>query len=181
MLELARKCAAWYAGENSRHESLIDPETGGCRDGITSTGLNQNQGAECIVGYVIAGLALMKYATAEMAKLVEMDRPWGYYTVMGSGPGFQVKKIVVNPGQVLSLQLHYHRSEHWIVIGGTAKVTIGEIESIVHEAESVFIPQTMKHRIENPGRLPLEIIEVQNGNYLGEDDIVRYEDKYGRA
>ena len=181
MLELARKCVSWYAGENSRHESLIDPETGGCRDGITSSGLNQNQGAECIVGYAIAGLALMKVATAGVETLVEVDRPWGYYTVMGSGPGFQIKKIVVNPGQVLSLQLHYHRSEHWIVIGGTAKVTIGETESIVHETESVFIPQTMKHRIENPGRLPLEIIEVQNGNYLGEDDIVRYEDKYGRA
>lgn len=181
MLELARKCVSWYAGENSRQESLIDPETGGCRDGVTPNGLNQNQGAESIVGYAIAGLALMKYTTAGMEKLVEVDRPWGYYTVMGSGPGFQIKKIVVNPGQVLSLQMHYHRSEHWIVINGTAKVTIGEIESIVHENEGVFIPQTMKHRIENPGRLPLEIIEVQNGTYLGEDDIVRFEDKYGRA
>ncbi len=92
-----------------------------------------------------------------------------------------MKKIVVNPGQILSLQMHYHRSEHWIVIGGTAKVTIGGTESMVHENEGVFVAQTTKHRIENPGRLPLEIIEVQNGSYLGEDDIVRFEDKYGRV
>jgi mannose-1-phosphate guanylyltransferase / mannose-6-phosphate isomerase len=108
-------------------------------------------------------------------------RPWGLYTVLGSGPGYKMKKIVVNPGQVLSLQMHYHRSEHWIVIGGTAKVIIGETESMVHENEGVFVAQTTKHRIENPGRLPLEIIEVQNGSYLGEDDIVRFEDKYGRV
>lgn len=108
-------------------------------------------------------------------------RPWGLYTVLGSGPGYKMKKIVVHPGQVLSLQMHYHRSEHWIVIGGTAKVTIGDTESMVHENEGVFVAQTTKHRIENPGRLPLEIIEVQNGSYLGEDDIVRFEDKYGRV
>ena len=108
-------------------------------------------------------------------------RPWGLYTVLGSGAGYKMKKIVVNPGQILSLQMHYHRSEHWIVINGTAKVTIGTIESMVHENEGVFVPQTTKHRIENPGRLPLEIIEVQNGSYLGEDDIVRFEDQYGRV
>ena len=108
-------------------------------------------------------------------------RPWGLYTVLCSGQGYKMKKIVVNPGQVLSLQMHYHRSEHWIVIGGTAKVTIGEIEQMVHENESVFVPQTTKHRMENPGKLLLEIIEVQNGSYLGEDDIVRFEDIYGRV
>ena len=107
-------------------------------------------------------------------------RPWGRYTVLCSGPGYKMKKIVVNPGQVLSLQMHYHRSEHWIVIGGTAKVTIGETEQMVHENESVFVPQTANHRLGNPGRLPLEIFEVQNGSYLGEDDIVRFEDIYGR-
>jgi len=108
-------------------------------------------------------------------------RPWGLYTVLCSGQGYKMKKIVVNPGQVLSLQMHYHRSEHWIVIGGTAKVTIGETEQMVHENESVFVPQTTKHRLENPGKLLLEIIEVQNGSYLGEDDIVRFEDMYGRV
>jgi len=108
-------------------------------------------------------------------------RPWGLYTVLSSGQGYKIKKIVVNPGQVLSLQMHHHRSEHWIVIGGMAKVTIGETEHMVHENESVFVPQKAKHRLENPGKLPLEVIEVQNGNYLGEDDIVRFEDIYGRV
>lgn len=108
-------------------------------------------------------------------------RPWGFYTVLCSGQGYKMKKIVVNPGQLLSLQLHYHRSEHWIVIGGTARVTIGETVQMVHENESVFVPQSTMHRMENPGRLPLEIIEVQNGSYLGEDDIVRFEDMYDRV
>mgnify|MGYP001268947047 CR=1 FL=1 len=108
-------------------------------------------------------------------------RPWGYYTVLVSGPGYKMKKIVVNPGGILSLQMHYHRSEHWVVIGGTAKVTIGDVQQMVHENGSVFVPQTTKHRLENPGKLPLQIIEVQNGSYLGEDDIVRFSDQYGRV
>ncbi len=108
-------------------------------------------------------------------------RPWGCYTVLGEGPGYKLKKITVTPGQTLSLQLHHHRSEHWIVIGGTAKVTIGEQEQIVQENESVFVPVATKHRLNNPGKIPLEIIEVQNGKYLGEDDIVRFDDIYGRA
>ena len=125
--------------------------------------------------------ALKASGRAEADVHTTVYRPWGHYTVLGSGQGYKMKKIVVNPGQVLSLQMHYHRSEHWIVIGGTAKVTIGETESMVHENEGVFVPQTTKHRLENPGRLPLEIIEVQNGSYLGEDDIVRFDDKYGRV
>lgn len=108
-------------------------------------------------------------------------RPWGSYTVLGEGPGYKLKKIAVNPGQQLSLQLHYHRSEHWIVIAGTARIVIGEQEQMVHENESVFVPASTKHRLENPGRVPLEIIEVQNGKYLEEDDIVRFEDNYGRV
>jgi mannose-1-phosphate guanylyltransferase/mannose-6-phosphate isomerase len=107
-------------------------------------------------------------------------RPWGQYSLLSGGRGYQMKKISVDPGQILSLQMHYHRSEHWIVVGGTAKVTIGETEQMVHENESVFIPQTTKHRLENPGKLLLEIIELQNGRYLGEDDIIRFEDVYGR-
>ncbi len=109
-----------------------------------------------------------------------MFRPWGSYTVLGEGPGYKLKKILVNPGQRLSLQLHYHRSEHWIVIAGTARVTIGEQQQVVHENQSVFVPQTTKHCLENPGLIPLAIIEVQNGRYLGEDDIIRFEDMYGR-
>jgi mannose-1-phosphate guanylyltransferase / mannose-6-phosphate isomerase len=109
-----------------------------------------------------------------------MYRPWGSYTVLGEGPSYKMKKIVVESGQRLSLQMHYHRSEHWIVINGTAKVTIGDQEQMVHENESVFIPKSTKHRLENPGKLTLEIIEIQNGAYLEEDDIVRFDDIYGR-
>ena len=116
----------------------------------------------------------------EVDEHTTMYRPWGSYTVLGEGRGYKLKKIVVNPGHRLSLQLHYHRSEHWIVIGGTAKVTIANQEQMVHENEGVFVPPSTKHRLENPGKLPLEIIEVQNGSYLKEDDIVRFEDEYGR-
>jgi len=110
-----------------------------------------------------------------------MYRPWGSYTVLGEGPGYKMKKIMVSPGHQLSLQLHYHRSEHWVVIDGTAKVTIGKHEQIVHINESVYIPPSTKHRLVNPGKLPLEIIEVQNCSYFGEDDIVRLDDVYGRT
>lgn len=108
-------------------------------------------------------------------------RPWGHYTVLGEGPGYKIKRIVVNPGQVLSLQMHHHRSEHWVVASGTALVTIGDREQMVCDDESVFVPQTVKHRLANPGKIPLVLIEVQSGRYLGEDDIVRFEDAYGRA
>ena len=94
---------------------------------------------------------------------------------MGGGPGYKMKQVRVNPGQGLSLQMHYHRTEHWIVTGGTAQVTLGDEVKMVHENESVFIPMSTKHRLENPGRIPLEIIEVQNGKYLEEDDIVRFD------
>lgn len=116
----------------------------------------------------------------EVDEHTTMYRPWGYYTVLGEGPSYKMKKIVVQPGQQLSLQMHYHRSEHWIVTSGTAKVVIGEKDMFVQENESVFIPVATKHRLENPGRIPLAIIEVQNGKYLEEDDIVRFEDVYGR-
>lgn len=116
----------------------------------------------------------------EVDEHTTMYRPWGSYTVLGEGTGYKMKKIMVTPGHQLSLQLHYHRSEHWIVISGTAKVTIGEQEQMVHVNEGVYIPPSTKHRLENPGRIPLEIIEVQNGSYLEEDDIVRFDDVYGR-
>ncbi|MBP2628349.1 MAG: mannose-phosphate guanylyltransferase/mannose-6-phosphate isomerase [Firmicutes bacterium] len=124
---------------------------------------------------------LKKCGRREADEHTTMYRPWGSYTVLGEGPGYKMKKITVTPGQTLSLQMHYHRSEHWIVTGGTAKVTLGEEVKIVHENESVFIPMSTKHRLENPGRMPLEIIEVQNGKYLEEDDIVRFDDVYGRV
>ncbi len=107
-------------------------------------------------------------------------RPWGSYEGIDAETRFQVKRITVNPGASLSLQKHYHRSEHWIVVKGTAQVTKGDETFILTENQSTYIPLGIKHRLENPGKLPLEIIEVQSGSYLGEDDIVRYEDAYGR-
>jgi len=107
-------------------------------------------------------------------------RPWGWYDSVDAGARFQVKRIVVKPGGTLSLQMHHHRAEHWIVVSGTAKVTRGETSYLLSENESTFIPLGTTHRLENPGRVDLEMIEVQSGSYLGEDDIVRFEDVYGR-
>ena len=107
-------------------------------------------------------------------------RPWGHYQGIDAGPHYQAKRITVNPGAAISLQLHHHRSEHWIVVSGTAKVTRGEDEFILSENESTYIPLGQKHRLENIGKIPLKLIEVQTGSYLGEDDIVRFEDIYGR-
>jgi mannose-1-phosphate guanylyltransferase/mannose-6-phosphate isomerase len=108
-------------------------------------------------------------------------RPWGSYDGIESGERFQVKRIVVDPGAALSLQMHYHRAEHWIVVRGTARVTRGEETFLLTENESTYISPGTRHRLENPGKVPLELIEVQSGAYLGEDDIVRFDDDYGRA
>ncbi len=108
-------------------------------------------------------------------------RPWGSYTVLQEGLGFKIKKITVSPGERLSSQMHFHRNEHWIVVKGTAKILIGDQEVYIHENESTYISKTVIHRLENPGIIPLEIIEIQTGMYLEEDDIVRFDDAYGRA
>jgi mannose-1-phosphate guanylyltransferase/mannose-6-phosphate isomerase len=108
-------------------------------------------------------------------------RPWGYYEGIDAGERFQVKRITVKPGEKLSLQMHHHRAEHWIVVSGTARVTCGEKSILLAENESTYIPLGTTHRLENPGKLPLHLIEVQSGSYLGEDDIVRFEDIYQRA
>ena len=111
----------------------------------------------------------------------KVHRPWGSYDGIESGERFQVKRIVVDPGASLSLQMHYHRAEHWIVVRGTARVTRGDETYLLTENESTYIPPGTRHRLENPGKLPLELIEVQSGAYLGEDDIVRFDDVYGRS
>jgi len=111
----------------------------------------------------------------------KVHRPWGWYDSVDAGPRFQVKRIMVNPGATLSLQMHHHRAEHWIVVQGTAEVTCGDRKTILTENQSTYIPLGETHRLANPGKLPLEIIEVQSGSYLGEDDIVRFEDTYGRT
>jgi mannose-1-phosphate guanylyltransferase/mannose-6-phosphate isomerase len=108
-------------------------------------------------------------------------RPWGWYDSIDMGERFQVKRIAVKPGASLSLQMHHHRAEHWIVVKGTAKVTNGEKVFLLEENQSTYIPIGVKHRLENPGKTDLEMIEVQSGGYLGEDDIVRFEDTYGRG
>ncbi len=108
------------------------------------------------------------------------ERPWGGYTVLEENRNYKIKRIEVNPGHRLSLQMHHHRSEHWIVVSGTARVTKGDEVSIININESTFIPMGKLHRLENPGIIPLIIIEVQSGEYLGEDDIVRFDDDYQR-
>ena len=123
---------------------------------------------------------LMVEARKEALEHITTYRPWGSYTVLEEGERYKIKRVVVNPGEKLSLQKHYHRSEHWVVVRGTARVTIGDREIITHENESAYVPKSTLHRLENPGRVSLEIIEVQNGEYVGEDDIVRVEDYYGR-
>ena len=107
-------------------------------------------------------------------------RPWGSWTSLLHNPSYQIKFIEVKPGSRLSLQKHHHRAEHWIVVRGTAKVTRGEQVLLLTENQSIYIDIGQLHRLENPGRIPLQLIEVQTGSYLGEDDIVRFEDRYGR-
>ncbi len=111
----------------------------------------------------------------------KVHRPWGWYDSIDHGERFQVKRIMVKPGASLSLQMHHHRAEHWIVVSGTAEVTNGEQVILLSENQSTYIPLGQTHRLANPGKVPLEIIEVQSGSYLGEDDIVRFEDTYGRS
>jgi mannose-1-phosphate guanylyltransferase/mannose-6-phosphate isomerase len=127
---------------------------------------------------VVARLKRDKRPEADAHRKVH--RPWGYYDSIDAGNRFQVKRIVVNPGAALSLQMHHHRAEHWVIVRGTARVTRGEETFLVSENESTYIPIGTRHRLENPGKVPLEMIEVQSGAYLGEDDIVRFEDTYGR-
>lgn len=125
---------------------------------------------------------LMKREQYSQAEMLPRDyRPWGWYETLVLGGRFHVKRITVNPGAALSLQSHHHRSEHWIVVEGTAKITVGDEVRLVTENQSVYIPLGVKHRMENPGKLPMVLIEVQTGSYLGEDDIIRYDDVYARG
>lgn len=131
------------------------------------------------VKHIVSTLKAQQRNEATVHK--QVYRPWGSYESLVSAGRFQVKRIVVNPGQQLSLQMHHHRAEHWIVVSGTATVTCGEKEYLLGEDQSTYIPLGNRHRLTNPGVIPLEIIEVQTGSYLGEDDIVRFQDVYGRS
>jgi mannose-1-phosphate guanylyltransferase/mannose-6-phosphate isomerase len=123
---------------------------------------------------------LKKDGRKEASEHITAYRPWGSYTVLEEGPRYKIKRVEVKPGEKLSLQTHSHRSEHWVVVKGTAKVSIGDQVILIHENESAYVPKSTLHRLENPGKIPVEIIEVQNGEYLEEDDIERFSDEYGR-
>jgi len=127
---------------------------------------------------VVAKLKANKHDALKFHRTVV--RPWGSYTVLEDSPGFKIKRIEVNPRASLSLQMHHHRSEHWVVVSGTAKITNGDNQILIQANESTYIPAGHKHRLENPGATPCVMVEVQCGLYLGEDDIVRFEDQYGR-
>lgn len=129
----------------------------------------------------LAVSALKNKGAKQATDLPKDHRPWGWFESLVVGPRFQVKRIHVKPGAALSLQSHFHRSEHWIVVEGTAKVTVGDETRLVTENQSIYIPLGAVHRMENPGKVPMVLIEVQTGSYVGEDDIVRYDDKYARG
>lgn len=127
-------------------------------------------------------VAAVKESHAHLTEIhLTVTRPWGSYTILEEGPGYKIKRILVNPGAKLSMQMHYHRSEHWVVIEGTARITNGEQDIYLEENQSTYIPKTNRHRLENPGKVALQIIEIQSGPYLEEDDIVRFDDVYGRV
>lgn len=145
------------------------------RDAVLVTSKEQAQEIKKLVGL------LESLQRPEIKYHREVYRPWGKYDRMDAGDRFQVKRITVKPGAKLSVQMHHHRAEHWVVVSGSARVTIGEKTILLTENQSAYIPLGEKHSLENPGKIPLNIIEVQTGAYLEEDDIVRFEDRYGRA
>ena len=123
---------------------------------------------------------LKKKGAEELTIHRTVERPWGSYTVLETGERYKIKSVLINPGAKLSIQMHHHRSEHWVVVSGTARVTIGEKIYNLHPNESTYVPISTRHRLENPGKVLLQIIEVQSGDYLEEDDIKRFYDDYGR-
>ena len=158
---------------------------------VAAVGLRDTLVVETADAVLVAPLSHAQDVKKMVSQIKERDRdeyrlhrtvyrPWGSYTVLEEQPRFQIKRLSVKPGVKLSLQMHYHRSEHWVVVSGTAKVTRGEETYLVHENQSTYISAGEKHRLENPGTIDLELIEVQNGSYLGEDDIVRFDDDFGR-
>jgi mannose-1-phosphate guanylyltransferase/mannose-6-phosphate isomerase len=153
-------------------DNVIVVET---KDAVLITCKEEVQRVKHVVDY------LKKNNRCEHLNHTKVYRPWGSYEPIDAGGRFQVKRITVNPGEKLSLQMHHHRAEHWVVVTGTAKVTNGDEVRLLTENESIYIPIGNTHRLENPGMVPLHLIEVQSGSYLGEDDIVRFDDVYKRA
>jgi mannose-1-phosphate guanylyltransferase/mannose-6-phosphate isomerase len=185
------------AAGNAKHGSAVFVESSGCYvasekqlvalsgvdnlvvvatdDAVLVSRLETGDGMRRLVG------KLKEVAPAVTEEHLKVHRPWGSYQSVDRGDRFQVKRIVVKQGGRLSLQMHHHRAEHWIVVRGTAQVTINDTVQMLHENESIYIPGGARHRLENPGKIDLELIEVQTGSYLGEDDIVRFEDDYRRS
>jgi mannose-1-phosphate guanylyltransferase / mannose-6-phosphate isomerase len=174
---IAEDCGRCYLYSESRLvaavglEDHIVVET---KDAVLVAPRNRVQDVKKLVG------RLKQLGRYEHSLHREVFRPWGSYDSVENGHRFQVKRLKVKPGAVMSLQMHHHRAEHWIVVSGTARITRGDEQFLLEENQSTYIPIGVRHRIENPGRIPLHIIEVQSGSYLGEDDIVRFEDRYGR-
>jgi mannose-1-phosphate guanylyltransferase/mannose-6-phosphate isomerase len=181
---------------NVARGDVVTEDTSGCylyssERLIATVGLTDTVVVETKDAVLVAPKSRVQDVKALVAKLKAADRtepslhrevfrPWGSYDSVDNGDRFQVKRLVVNPGATLSLQMHHHRAEHWIVVSGTAEITCDDRVFLMSENQSTFIPVGAKHRIANPGRVPLHIIEVQSGSYLGEDDIVRFADNYGR-
>ncbi|CAM3890312.1 mannose-1-phosphate guanylyltransferase/mannose-6-phosphate isomerase [Paracoccus yeei] len=145
------------------------------KDAVLVAGMDRAQDVRKAVS------ALKSKGARQAEAFLRDHRPWGWYETLALADRFQVKRIVVNPGAALSLQSHFHRSEHWIVVSGTARVTVDDTVTLVTENQSIYVPLGAVHRMENPGKVPMVLIEVQTGSYLGEDDIVRYEDVYSRS
>lgn len=184
-------------GGNVTHGDVVSMDTSGSLL-LTNHGLLATLGLRDVVVVQTADATLVcdRSRTEEIKQLVAevqkthphltethltVHRPWGTFTVLEESAHFKIKRIVVNPGASLSMQMHHHRSEHWVVVSGIAKITNGENEITLEHNQSTYIPKLHRHRLENPGREPLQIIEVQCGEYVGEDDIVRFEDTYGRC
>jgi mannose-1-phosphate guanylyltransferase/mannose-6-phosphate isomerase len=153
-------------------ENLIIVET---KDAVLVSSIERSQDVKLIVS------RLKEQMREEALSHARCYRPWGSYESTDIGERFTVKRIIVNPGAALSLQMHYHRAEHWVVVRGTARITKGDEQFLLNEDQSTYIPWGTQHRLENPGKIPLELIEVQTGSYLGEDDIHRFDDRYGRS
>ena len=185
------------ADNNSAHGDVLLQDCNDClvhsnNRLVTAIGMRNTVIVETADAVLVMDASQAQHTKTLVAQLVKQDRPeatmhrevfrpWGSYDSIGNGERFQVKRITVKPGAKLSLQMHHHRAEHWIVVSGTAQITNGDKEYLLTENQSTYIPLGVVHSLANPGKVPLELIEIQSGSYLGEDDIVRFEDRYGRV
>ncbi len=192
-----REVAKKDAGNNSAHGDVIMQDCNDCLVHgnsrlVTAIGMRNTIIVETADAVLVMDADQAQHTKTLVAQLIKQDRteatmhrevfrPWGSYDSIGNGERFQVKRITVKPGAKLSLQMHHHRAEHWIVVSGTAQITNGDKEYLLTENQSTYIPLGVVHSLANPGKVPLKLIEIQSGSYLGEDDIVRFEDRYGRV